>query len=312
MGSRDNRDAAPRLVVIVGPTGAGKTRLALALAERTGGEVISCDSQQVYLGMDIGTGKVSAADRARVRHHLIDVVRPDEDMTAARFIALADAAIADVASRDKPAIVCGGTGLYVRALLLGLFEGPPASAELRAQLEQLATAVLRVELERVDPIAAGRIERNDRKRTIRALEVFRITGEAMSAHQARHDHRQAQPRYPARLVGVAPPRDDLYRAIDERVDNMIAAGLEDEVTALRADGYRPPLRSQQAIGYAELHAVLEGELDRARGIELVKRNSRHYARRQLSWYRPDQNITWYPTPTGVDLDDLERYLAGLE
>ncbi|HEY6038021.1 MAG TPA: isopentenyl transferase family protein, partial [Kofleriaceae bacterium] len=125
---------APRLVVIVGPTGAGKTRLSLALAEKTGGEVISCDSQQVYLGMDIGTGKATPAERARVPHHLLDVVEPDQDMTAARFIAMADAAIAEIAARGKPIIVVGGTGLYVRALLLGLFEGPPASPELRAEL----------------------------------------------------------------------------------------------------------------------------------------------------------------------------------
>jgi tRNA dimethylallyltransferase len=301
----------PRLVVIVGPTGAGKTRLALALAERTGGEVISCDSQQVYIGMDVGTGKVTVAERARVRHHLLDVVRPDEDMTAARFIALADAAIADVATRGKTAIVCGGTGLYVRALLLGLFEGPPASPEIRAVLEELATPELRAELERVDSAAAGKIERNDRKRTIRALEVFRLTGEPMSTHQARHDHKQIPPRYEAQLVGLAPEREDLYRAIDTRVDEMIAGGLEHEVAALREQGYRPPLRSQQAIGYAELHAALDGQLERSRAIELIKRNSRHYARRQLSWYRPDQTITWYPSSSAVDLAQWERYLAGL-
>jgi tRNA dimethylallyltransferase len=300
-----------RLVVVVGPTGAGKTRLALALAERTGGEVISCDSQQVYIGMDIGTGKVAPAERARVRHHLLDVVRPDEEMTAARFIALADAAIAEVAARGKPAIVCGGTGLYVRALLLGLFEGPPASAELRAELEQLATSALRAELERIDAAAAAKIDRRDRKRMIRALEVYQLTGEPMSAHQARHDHRTAQPRYEARLVGLAPAREVLYRAIDARVEEMIETGLEREVAALRQAGYRPPLRSQQAIGYAELHAAAEGTIDRGRAIELVKRNSRHYARRQLSWYRPDPKISWSPGPSAVDLADLERYLAGL-
>src|SRR3954471_5011459 len=140
----------PRLVVIVGPTGAGKTRLSLALAEATGGEVISCDSQQVYLGMDIGTGKATAAERTRIPHHLLDVVEPDQDMTAARFIAMADAAIAEIAARGKPIIVVGGTGLYVRALLLGLFEGPPASPELRAELTALGAAALRAELEGVD------------------------------------------------------------------------------------------------------------------------------------------------------------------
>ena len=300
----------PRLVVIVGPTGAGKTRLALELASRIGGEVISCDSQQVYVGMDIGTGKVSQEDRARVPHHLLDVVAPDDDMTAARFVELADRAITDVAARGKPAIVCGGTGLYVRALLLGLFEGPPASPDVRAKLEQSSEAELRAELERADPVAAAKIDRRDRKRTIRALEVFRLTGEPISAHQARHDHRSSAPRYPVRLVGLAPAREALYAAIDNRVDAMLADGLEREVETLRTRGYCPPMRSQQAIGYAELHAVLDGSLARGRAIELVKRNSRHYARRQLSWYRPDQSIAWHASPAEVDLDDLRRYLIG--
>jgi tRNA dimethylallyltransferase len=298
----------PRLVVIVGPTGAGKTRLSLELAERCGGEVISCDSQQVYIGMDIGTGKVSAAERARVPHHGIDIIRPDEDMTAARFIELADRAIADCAARGKAAIVCGGTGLYVRALLLGLFEGPPASPEVRAELGKLTAAQLHGELVAVDPVAAGKIDRNDAKRMIRALEVYRLTGEPMSAHQARHDHKQAQPRYPARVVGLSPEREALYRQIDARVDQMITEGLEREVDRLRAAGYRPPLRSQQAIGYSELHALADGTVDRARAIELIKRNSRHYARRQLSWYRPDQSIAWHPGPAAVDLAELQRYL----
>lgn len=304
----------PRLVVIVGPTGAGKTQLALELAARTGGEIVSCDSQQVYVGMNIGTGKVTAVERARVPHHLVDVVRPDEDMTAARFVQLADQAIEAIAARGKPVIVCGGTGLYVRSLLLGLFEGPPASPDVRARLIDRArgegAATLHAELARIDPVAAVKIERNDEKRIVRALEVFELTGEPMSAHQARHDHRTLPRRYPARLVGLAPERAALYRAIDARVDAMVAAGLEDEVVALRAAGYRPPLRSQQAIGYAEVHHYLDGQLDRARAIELIKRNSRHYARRQLSWYRPDTTISWFAHAVSVDLSDLERYLDG--
>jgi tRNA dimethylallyltransferase len=305
----------PRLIVIVGPTGAGKTRLAMLLAERTGGEVVSADSQQVYAGMDIGTGKVSAEERARVPHHVIDVLSPDQEMTAQRFVELADRAITDLAARGKPVIVCGGTGLYVRALLLGLFAGPPASPELRAELTELARregcAALHAELERIDPRAAAKIDRNDEKRIVRALEVFRLTGETMSAHQAKHDHKSAEPRYAARLVGLAPERDALYRAIDSRVDAMIDAGLEREVAALRASGFRPPLRSQQAIGYAELHDAADGRVVRARAIELIKRNSRHYARRQLSWYRADPTIHWHADPAAVDLADLERYLAGL-
>jgi tRNA dimethylallyltransferase len=305
----------PRLVVIVGPTGAGKTRLAMLLAERSGGEVVSADSQQVYAGMDIGTGKVSAEERARVPHHVIDVVTPDQEMTAQRFVELADRAIADVAGRDRRVIVCGGTGLYVRALLLGLFLGPPASPELRAELNEQArrdgTAALHAELSRIDPQAAAKIDRNDAKRIIRALEVFRLTGEPMSVHQAKHDHRSTPPRYTARLVGLAPEREALYQAIDRRVDAMIAAGLEGEVAALRSRGYLPPMRSQQAIGYAELHDAADGRVSRERAIELIKRNSRHYARRQLSWYRADPAIDWHADPTAVDLADLERYLAGL-
>lgn len=301
---------SPRLVVVVGPTGAGKTRLAIELAERCGGEVVSCDSQQVYVGMDIGTGKATAAERARVPHHLLDVVAPDQEMTAARFLELADAAIADVAGRGKAVIVCGGTGLYVRALLLGLFEGPAADAAIRAELDARDLGALRQDLAAVDPESAARIEPNDRKRLVRALEIHRLTGVTMTEHHRRHDHRAVEPRYPHRLVGLAPPRPQLYAQIETRVDTMLAAGLLDEVVALRARGFAPPLRSQQAIGYAELHDHLDGRSDLSRAIELIKRNSRRYARRQLSWYRPDPSVIWAPDPGAVDVDALERYLGG--
>src|SRR5262245_35908280 len=178
--------------------------------------------------MDIGTGKVTADERARVPHHLVDVVQPDEEMTAARFVELADKTIAELAARGRPVIVCGGTGLYVRALLLGLFAGPPGSPAVRAELAVLGIEALRAELERVDPAAAAKIDRNDEKRMVRALEVYRLTGEPMSVHQSRHDHRSMPPRYPARLVGLAPERDALYRAIDQRVDAMIEQGFERE------------------------------------------------------------------------------------
>jgi tRNA dimethylallyltransferase len=185
---------------------------------------------------------------------------------------------------------------------------------VRDELSEIArrrgTAALHAELTRIDPASAARIDRNDAKRIIRAVEVFRLTGEPMSAHQARHDHRSLPPRYEARLVGLAPEREALYRAIEQRVDAMIDAGLEGEVARLRTQGYLPPLRSQQAIGYAELHDAADGRVERGRAIELIKRNSRHYARRQLSWYRADAAIAWHPDPGAVDLADLERYLAG--
>jgi tRNA dimethylallyltransferase len=304
----------PRLVVIVGPTAAGKSRLAIDLARAVGGEVVSADSQQVYRGMDIGTGKVSPAERAAVRHHLVDVVEPDDPMTAARFAELADAAIAGAAARGAPVVVAGGTGLYVRALLLGLFAGPAGDRELRAQLEAEAEAkggapALWQKLTAVDPEAAARIERNDLRRIVRALEVLELTGAPMSEHQRRHDHRQVEPRYPARLVGLCPAdRAELYRRIDARLDRMIEDGLVDEVRSLRAAGHGPELRSQAAIGYAEIHRHLDGTLSLVDAITLAKRNSRRYARRQLGWYRDDRSVGWYPDPSAVAIADLERYL----
>ncbi|MBK9031967.1 MAG: tRNA (adenosine(37)-N6)-dimethylallyltransferase MiaA [Myxococcales bacterium] len=306
--------ATPRLVVIVGPTGAGKTALAVALARAAGGEIVSCDSQQVYAGMDLGTGKASAAERAAAPHHLLDVIGPDAEMTAARFAALADAAIAEIAGRGRPVIVCGGTGLYVRALLFGLFAGPPAVPAVRAELEAEVAAAgsgaLWARLAAADPDSAARIDPNDRKRLIRALEVIVTTGVALSEHHRRHDHRRVPPRYPHRLIGVAPPRADLYAAIDARCDAMVAAGLVEEVAQLRAAGHVPPLRSQQAIGYAELHEHLAGRFDLSRAIELMKRNSRRYARRQLSWYRSQTAVEWVTAADRVDLGDLAAYLTG--
>ena len=309
-------EGRPRLVVVVGPTGAGKSQLAIELARAAGGEVVSADSQQVYRGMDIGTGKVTAAERAGVPHHLLDVIDPDQDMTAARFAELADAAIAGAAARGAPVVVAGGTGLYVRVLLLGLFAGPPADPALRSRLEAEAAAgggapALWERLRAVDPEGAGRIDRNDLKRIIRALEVCELTGVPMSHHQRAHDHRRVPPRYPARLVGLRPPdRDELYRRIDARVDAMLAAGLLEEVVRLRRAGFGPGLRSQQAIGYAELHRHLDGALTRDDAVRLIKRNSRRYARRQLGWYRGDPRVEWHGEASAVAIGDLESYLRG--
>jgi tRNA dimethylallyltransferase len=302
----------PRLLVIVGPTGSGKTELSLQLAERTGGEIVSADSQQVYRGMDVGTGKASAEEQARVPHHLLDVLDPDEEMTAARFVELADAAIAEVDARGRPVIVVGGTMLYVRALLRGLFEGPAADTELRARLSAQAdargVASLWEDLKSVDPESAERIHDTDLRRLIRALEVHRLTGVPLSEHH--RQHQMQAPRYQAKLVGLQPEREQLYKQIDARVEAMVAEGLVEEVQGLCSRGYGPELRSQQAIGYGEVHEMLAGELDMPAMVELIQRNSRRYARRQLSWYRGDASVQWWQAASSVDLTDLERYLGG--
>jgi tRNA dimethylallyltransferase len=298
-----------RIAVIVGPTASGKTALALRLAAVAApAEIVSADSQQVYRGMDIGTGKAGAAERAAAPHHLVDVATPAEVMTAARWVELADAAIAGARARGAVPIVCGGTGLYVRALLHGLFAGPGADADLRARLEAEGAAALHARLGEVDPEAAARIDARDLRRLVRALEVWELTGVTMTAHQRAHDYRTSPRRYDARLVGLDPPRAALRRAIDARVDGMIAAGLAAEVQGLVAAGYPLSLRAFDAIGYREMRAHLAGQTTLAEAAEAIKAATRRYARRQLGWFRSEAGVAWYKDGRDVDVDDLATWL----
>ncbi|WP_428262726.1 tRNA (adenosine(37)-N6)-dimethylallyltransferase MiaA [Haliangium sp.] len=311
--SPEEEPERPPLVLIVGPTAAGKSGVAMDLAERVDAEIVSADSQQVYIGMDIGTAKASPAERARVRHHLIDVIPPDQQMTVARFVALADEAIRSATGRGKAVVVAGGTGLYVRGLLFGMFESPPADSGLRARLQAEAEAeggpeALWERLRRIDPDSSTRIDKNDLRRIIRALEVYTHTGTPMSVHQARHDFRTLPARYPVRVVGLAPELDELRQRIDARVDAMMEAGLLSEVERLRAAGIGPDHRSQAAIGYAELHQHIDGGFDLAEAVHRIKRSSRRYARRQVSWYRGDARVRWHRRASDIDLGALERYL----
>ncbi len=298
------------LVAVVGPTAAGKTELAIRIALAAGAEIVSADSQQVYRGIDIGTAKPTTAERARVPHHLVDVAAPDEPMTAARFMTLADAAIQDCAARRVPVVVAGGTGLYYRALIYGIFAGPPADAELRARFAATPLSELRERLEREDPAAAAKIEKNDRIRTTRALEVLEQTGIPISAQQQQFAA-GGPPRYEVRGIGLDPPRAELTARIDARVERMIAAGLVEEVRGLAAAGYSlvpGKVRAFSAIGYREIAAHLRGELTLDDAMRKIQQATRQYARRQRAWFRSEPTVTWYTSPGDVEVAELAAWL----
>jgi tRNA dimethylallyltransferase len=285
----------PKLVIILGPTAVGKSEVALGLASQMAAEIINADSQQVYRYMDIGTGKPSAAERERVRHHLIDIINPDEEFNVAIFRQLSIAAITDIESRGKRVIVCGGTGLYLKALTKGLFTGPAQDLSLRealnAEANNLGLASLYQRLERVDAEAMSRIHPNDRQRIVRALEVFALTGKPISAWQKEHAFGESA--FETLIIGLQRERAELYNAINERCEGMISGGLMDEVKQLLDRGYGLDLKPLQSIGYRHMGLVLKGELPREDAIALMKRDTRRLAKRQLTWFRGDHDIQWF-------------------
>lgn len=289
------------LLVIVGPTAVGKTALALRLAETLAGEIISADSMQIYQGMDIGTAKPSAEEQQRVRHHLIDIISPAETFNVQDWVKLAEKAIEDITARGKTPIVAGGTGLYVNALLDGfLFPDTSADPELRKKLEargERDPASLHAELAQVDPAAAARLHPNDLRRVIRALEVYYRTGSPISVLQkkAQRAHRPYDPLY----IGLTRDRADLYARINLRVDEMLQQGLLEEVKELKerfldaSRQNRAELTALQALGYKEILWALEGQKSLEEAVEILKRDTRRYAKRQLSWFRRDKRIKWF-------------------
>jgi tRNA dimethylallyltransferase len=276
------------LLVIVGPTASGKSRMGVEAAERLGGEVVSADAFAVYRGLDIGTDKPDAATRARVRHHLVDIADPATRFSAGDFITSADAAIADIRGRGLIPTVVGGTHFYVRALLVGLFPSPPHDPTLRLRLEQEwqhDPGAARDRLRRVDPAAADRIAAGDRQRILRALEVHDLTGRPLSELWLEH---RRHPRYQPLLVAPLRSRADLYARINARVDVMFASGLVAEVERLLAAGVSHDAHALKAIGYRQVVSLLEGDCDIATAMEDTRTASRQLAKRQLSWLRTQE------------------------
>ncbi len=296
----------PPILVILGPTASGKSALAEAVAAAVGGEVLSVDSMQVYRGLDVGTAKPTAADRARVPYHGLDVADAGETFTTARFVAGADAAIADAAARGVPLVATGGTPLYYKALFEGLFDGPPADPAVRDRLRAEPPGDLHRRLAAVDPAAAARIHANDGRRVVRALEVYELTGRPITSFQT--DWADPRPRHPAVWFGLLWDKDALNRRINARVRAMLAGGWLDEVRRL-LDGPGLSPTAAEATGYRELADVARGRRSPADAAEAIKIATRQLARRQMKWFRRFPNVTWLPgdRPTA---DNAAAVLAG--
>ncbi|MBQ6146377.1 MAG: tRNA (adenosine(37)-N6)-dimethylallyltransferase MiaA [Clostridia bacterium] len=285
------------LLLICGPTACHKSETALRLGERWGGEILSIDSVAVYRGMDIGSAKPDLAERQRVAHHLIDIVDPDDtDFSVAAFQRVADAVLADLARRDVQPILVGGSGLYCDAVLEDMGYALPADKALRSRLEgeyDVDPQAFFAQMARDDGPSGEKLHVNDKKRVVRAREVFLLSDKPFSTFNREYLAAQRNSRYPAIRVGLTMAREKLYTGIDRRVDRMMAQGLLDEVKALKDRGYDRKLPAMQAIGYAQLLSYLDGEIPLEDAVESIKRATRQFAKRQLTWFRRDERIRWF-------------------
>jgi tRNA dimethylallyltransferase len=274
---------SPTIHAVIGPTASGKESVALEIARQADVEILVLDSMKVYRGMDLGTAKASPSDRAHVPHHLLDVVDPAESFSTREWLSRAESAISDVRGRDRTPLFVGGTALYLKSLLFGLFEGPEAHPEIRARLRRLPSDELHRHLAEVDPATAATVHPNDVRRVVRALEVHEVTG--VPASELRREWESARPRYDTRLVGIRRDRQDLYDRITSRVDLMVRTGLVEEVRGLleRPGGLGPVAR--QALGYKEIADHLEGGSTLEEAVVLLKRRTKNFARRQLTWFK---------------------------
>ncbi len=301
----------PSLILIVGPTAVGKTDLAIQLAERLDGEIVSADSRLFYRGMDIGTAKPTPEEQARVPHHLVDIAKPDEILSLAVFQQKARDAIADIHTRRKLPFLVGGTGQYIRAVTQGW--APPEvkpdealRSELEKQKEEKGIYWLYEELKRRDPAAAEKIDPRNYRRTIRALEVIQITGKKFSEQRG-----QGESPYRLITIGLTRPREELYQRVDARIEAMYANGLLDEVKNLLARGYSPSLPTMSAIGYRECVAVLEGRMNVEEAKQLTRRATRVFVRRQANWFKEsDPGILWFKAEDGI-VEKIEKRIRQL-
>jgi tRNA dimethylallyltransferase len=314
-GQNDLRPApnagAPAPLLLAGPTAGGKSAIAMLLAERLGGEIVSVDSMQVYRGMDIGTAKPSPAERARVPHHLIDVMQVTESFDVVRFVQLAHRAVADIQSRGRVPILCGGTGLYFKAFLEGVGEAPPADAALRALLDATPLPELLRELGERDPATYERIERQNFRRVRRAIEVIRLTGKPFSAQRADWAHASRFTFHASRCIGFSRSLADLHQRISARVDAMFRQGWVAETEQLLQRGLAQNQTAMQALGYRQIVEHLRGERSLAETIELVKLRTRQFAKRQMTWFRGQLQLTWITLESESRLEAVAESIARL-
>jgi len=298
-----------RVIVIAGPTCSGKSYLGLKLAQLINGEIISADSRQIYKRLNIGTAKPTSDELQKVKHHFIDILNPDEDYDANKFSIDAENVIDDIHKRKKTALVVGGSGLYVKALIDGIVDSADKDENLRKELltkkDKFGNEFLYNQLKKVDPISADKMLPQNWKRVIRALEVYYITGKPINRH---HSGQNKNSKFSFYQIGLNWDREVLYTRIEERIDKMIEDGLVDEVMGILNDSYTKKLNSLNTVGYKEIISYLDKEITLSRAIELIKRNTRRYAKRQLTWFRADERLKWFNVSSQDDIDDLALQL----